>query len=105
MMLRMRVRAEVLCLTLVESAVVGDREVTLTEVAEVGVGVQGAGGLIPEELGLDGEPDITSRGTMLGDGVGEDVGDGTEQPCAHNTVHPHPVCRGRDSDVRQDVAL
>jgi hypothetical protein len=61
--------AEVLGLTLVEPAIIGDGEVTLTEGAKVGVGVQGARGLIPEELGLDGEPDVASRGAMLGDGV------------------------------------
>jgi hypothetical protein len=97
--------AEVLCLALVEPAIVDDREVTLTEGAEVGVGVQGAHGLVPEELRLDGEPDVASRGTMLGDGVGEVVDDGAKEPCVHHAIHPHPVGGGWDSDIRQNVAL
>jgi hypothetical protein len=91
--------AEVLGLALVEPAIIGDGEVTLTEGAKVGVGVQGARGLIPEELGLDGELDVASRGAMLGDGVGEVVGDGAEEPGAHHAIHPHPVDRGWDDDI------
>jgi hypothetical protein len=91
--------AEVLGLALVEPAIIGDREVTLTEGAKIGVGVQGARGLIPEELGLDGEPDVASRGAVLGDGVGEVVGDGAEEPCAHHAIHPHPVGGGWYGDI------
>jgi hypothetical protein len=97
--------AEVLCLVLVEPAIVGDGEVTLTEGAEVSVGVQGACGLVPKELRLDGEPDVTSKGTMLGDGVGEVADDGAEEPCAHHAIHPHPVGGGWDDDIQQNVAL
>jgi hypothetical protein len=54
--------AEILRLALVEPTVVSDGEVALTEVAKVGVGVQGAHRLIPEKLGLNGEPNARWRG-------------------------------------------
>jgi len=92
--------AEILRLALVEQTVVSDGEVALTEVAEVGVGVQGARRLIPEKLGLDGEPNVAGRGVTLGDGVGEVVGDGAEKPSPHDAVHPDPVGGGGNGDVR-----
>jgi hypothetical protein len=97
--------AEILCLALVLPAIVNDGKVALTEGPEVGVSVQGARGLIPEKLGLDGEPDVASEGTMLGDGVGEVVGDGAEEPSPNDTVHADPVGGGGDGGVREDMAL
>jgi hypothetical protein len=91
---------EILRLALVEPTVVSDGEVALTEGAEVGVGVQGTRRLIPEKLGLDGEPDVAGGGTALGDGVGEVVGDGAEEPSPHDAVHPDPIGGGGSGDVR-----
>jgi len=70
--------------------VVDDGQVALGEGAELLVGIEGARGAVPKELGLDGEPDGASRGTTLGDDVGEVVGDGAEKPGADDTVHPNP---------------
>jgi len=61
--------AEILRLALVEPTVVSDGKVALAEVAEVGVGVQGACRLIAEKLRLDGEPYGAGGGMALGDGV------------------------------------
>jgi hypothetical protein len=94
---------EVLCLVLVLPAVVNDREVTLTEGAKIGVGVQGARGLIPEKLGLDCKPDVAGGGTVLGDGVGEVVGDGAEEPGPHDTIHASRIGGGRNGGVREDM--
>jgi hypothetical protein len=97
--------AEVLSLALVAPAIVSDGEIALTEGPEVGVGVQGARGLIPEELGLNGEPNVAGGGAMLGDGVGEVVGDGAEEPSPHDTVHANPVGGVGSGGVREDMAL
>ena len=59
--------AGVLRLPLVEPAVIGDRKIALTEIAEVRIGEEGARRLISEELGLDGEPDGAGGGAALGD--------------------------------------
>jgi hypothetical protein len=42
---------------------------------------------------------------VLGNGVGEVVGDGAEEPCPHDTVHADPVSGGGDGGVREDMAL
>jgi hypothetical protein len=97
--------AEVLRLAFVLPAVVSDVEVALTEGAEVGVGEQSARRLIPEELGLDGEPEVASGGAVLGDGVSEVVGDGTEEPRAHDAVHPDPIGGGGNGGVGEHMAF
>ena len=82
--------AKILGHALEAAAVVDDRQIALSEGAELLVGVEGARGAVPKELGLDGEPDGASRGTTLGNNVGEVVGDGAEEPGTNDAVHPHP---------------
>jgi hypothetical protein len=72
---------------------------------EIGVGIQGACGLIPEKLGLDCKPDVAGGGTVLGDGVGEVVGDGAEEPGPHDTILAGPIGGGGNGGVREDMAL
>jgi hypothetical protein len=50
------------CHVLEVSAIIGDVEVTLAEVVELGVEVKGTRLLVPEELLLEGEPDVESGG-------------------------------------------
>jgi hypothetical protein len=61
--------------------------------------------LIPEKLGLDCKPDVAGGGTVLGDGVGEVVGDGAKEPGSHDTIHASPISGGRNGGVREDMAL
>ena len=82
--------AKILGHALEAAAVVDDGQIALSEGAELLVGVEGTGGAVPQELGLDGEPDHSSGGVALGDGVGEVVGDGAEEPGTNDAVHPHP---------------
>jgi len=82
--------AKILGHALEAAAVVDDRQIALSEGAELLVGVEGMGGAVPQELGLDGEPNHSSGGVALGDGVGEVVGDGAEEPGTNDAVHPHP---------------
>jgi hypothetical protein len=71
----------------VAAAVLSSRKVALSEGAESLVGVEGARCAVPEKLGLDGEPQDTSRCTTLGDHIGEVVGDGVVDPRQNNGVH------------------
>jgi hypothetical protein len=96
---------KILRLALVEAAVVNNGELTLTEGPKVSVGVQGARRLVPKELGFDGKPDVAGGGAMLGDSVGEVVGDGAEEPSPHDVVHPDPLGGVGKGDVRQNMAL
>ncbi|XP_062229134.1 uncharacterized protein LOC133926962 [Phragmites australis] len=97
--------AEVLGHPLVAAAILGDGEISLLEGSKLLVGVEGAGGTIPEKLGLDGEPGDTGSGTALGDGVGEIVGDGAEEPGVDDSIHAHLVQGGGRDVVGEDVAL
>ena len=82
--------AKILCHALEAAAVVDDGQIALSEDAELLVGVEGTGDAVPQELGLDCEPDHSSGGVTLGDGVGEVVGDGAEEPGTNDAIHPHP---------------
>ena len=82
--------AKILGHALEAAAVVDDGQIALSEGAELLVGVEGTGGALPQELGLDGEPNHSSGNVALGDGVGEVVGDGAEEPGTNDAVHPHP---------------
>jgi hypothetical protein len=42
---------------------------------------------------------------MIGDGVGEVVSDGAEEPSPNDTVHADPGDGGEDGGVREDMAL
>jgi len=96
---------EVLSHALEAAAVVDDGQVALGEGAELLISVEGTRGAVAKELGLNCKPDRTSRGATLGDGVGEVVGDGAEQPGADDAVHPHPGRRGRRNVVGEDMAF
>ena len=80
---------EILHHALEAAAVIDDGQITLGEGAELLVGVESIGCAVPEKLGLNGEPDHSSTGVVLGDDVGEIVGDGAEEPGMDDTVHPH----------------
>jgi hypothetical protein len=54
--------AEIICHTLESPVVVGDGEVTLVEVAELGIKVECPGFAIAEELRFDGDPGSASGG-------------------------------------------
>jgi hypothetical protein len=75
-------------------AVVGDGQITLAEVAELGVEVQCAGLSVPEKLRLDGEPSRLSRATAPHHGLGEVGGDGAVETGADDAVHPRPIRGG-----------
>jgi hypothetical protein len=68
------------------------------------VGVEGARRVVPEKLGLDGEPQDTSSGAVFGDRIGEVVCDGAVDPSQSNVVHGNPVGRVVDG-IRKHVAL
>jgi hypothetical protein len=61
-------------------AVVGDRQVALAELAELGVEVEGTGLLVPKELFLKGEPDGAGSGGAGHHGLSEVGGDGARVP-------------------------
>jgi hypothetical protein len=87
------------------AAVIIDRQVPLREDAELLISVQGTRCPIAKELGLDREPDGTSRGPTLGNDVSEFIGDGTKKPGADDAVHPDPG-RGRRIDgVGEDMGF
>jgi hypothetical protein len=80
--------AEVLCLALVEPAIVGDGEVTLTEGAEVGVGVQGAMASQMSRAEARCSETVSARSSVM-----------------VPKSHVHLVGGGWDGDIRQNVAL
>jgi hypothetical protein len=65
---------------LVLVTIICHRKITLTEVPEFGIAVDGAGFLMTEELILDGEPGGTGRGVAGDCSVGDVGGDGPDDP-------------------------
>jgi len=61
-------------------AVICNKKITLNEVLESGVEMEGAHRTIPKELGLDGKPCQARSGVALEDGVGEVVGNCASNP-------------------------
>jgi hypothetical protein len=61
-------------------AVVGDRQVALAEVTELGVEMEGTGLLVPKELFLEGEPDDAGSSGAGHHGLSEVDGDGARDP-------------------------
>jgi hypothetical protein len=76
----------------------------MSEGAEGLVSVEGACRAVPEELGLDSEPQDASSGVALRDRVGEVVSDGTVDPSQNNGVHVNPVGQVVD-DIEKHMAL
>ena len=61
-------------------AVICNKKITLNEVLESGVEMEGTYRAIPKELGLDGKPCRACSGVALEDGVGEVVGNCSSNP-------------------------
>jgi hypothetical protein len=67
------------------------------------IGIESASGVVPKELGFDGELDHAGGCAALGDGVGEVAGDGTKKPGSDDTIHPHLGRRSRGDGVGEDM--
>jgi hypothetical protein len=61
--------------------------------------------LIPEKLGLHGEPNSTSGGGALRDGIREIARDGANMPRPQDEVHTHPIWRVGCGDVGENMTL
>jgi hypothetical protein len=72
---------------------------------ELGVEVQGASVLVPEELVFEGEPRLTVRVRLVADDVLELDGDGSVESGEDHGVHQGPGPRRRGGDVVEDVVV
>jgi hypothetical protein len=86
------------------AAVLVHGEVPLREQVELGVEVQCASVLVPEELFFEGEPRLTTRVRLVVDDVLELDGDGSVEPGEDHGVHQGPGPGRRGGDVVEDVA-
>jgi hypothetical protein len=84
--------------------ILNDGEVSLDEVVEPRFKLDGAYFPVPEELGLDGEPDVSDSVSLGGDDLGEVIGEGVEDPGLDYAIHPIPIQRG-NRGVKVDVIL
>ena len=85
------------------AAVVDDVEVALLDVAELLVEDEGARLPVPKELGFNGEPSSASADPTIQHSVGEVGGEGAEDPRLDHAVHAHPVRRGGEGGVAEDM--
>ncbi|WVZ70559.1 LOW QUALITY PROTEIN: hypothetical protein U9M48_019218 [Paspalum notatum var. saurae] len=69
------------------ATVVGDGEVALLEVAELGVDVEVPSLKVAQELGLNSMPGASCRRTALHNGVDQVLGDGAVNPGTDDAVH------------------
>jgi hypothetical protein len=76
------------------TAVLGDGEITLYEVAKLRLELDRPCLPIAQELGFDVESGVPGSGALGGDDFGEVVGEGVENPGLDNAVHPIPVRQG-----------
>jgi hypothetical protein len=76
------------------TTVLGDREITLYEVAKLRLELDRPCLPIAQELGFDGEPGVPGSGALGGDDFSEVVGEGVENPGLDGTIHSIPVRRG-----------
>jgi len=82
---------KIICHTFEASAIICDEEVTLREAPELGVEVEGARLVVAEELGFHGDPGGMCGDAPCGDGLGEIIVDGPEDPGLDDAVHARPV--------------
>jgi len=82
-----------------------DGEITLDEIAELDVEVEGAGLPIAEKLVLQGAPDGTGGGDAIDHHLGEVGGDRAGDPGLDNAVHACPVWEVGRGKVDEDVTL
>jgi hypothetical protein len=87
------------------AAVLRDGQVPLTEVAELGVEMEGASLLIPEELILEGKPNGASRGIPREHRLRQVVGDGAGDPVLDDAVHAAPIRKIGRRGVLEDVII
>jgi hypothetical protein len=87
------------------AAVLRDGQVPLTEVAELGVEMEGASLLIPEELILEGKPNGASRGIPREHRLRQVVGDGAGDPGLDDAVHAAPIRKIGRRGVLEDVII
>jgi hypothetical protein len=87
------------------AAILVHREVPLREQVELGVEVQGASVLVPEEPFFEGEPRLTSRVRLVADDVLELDGDGSVELGEDHGVHQGPGPGRRGGDVVEDVVV
>jgi len=87
------------------AAEIGDGEVALDEVAELRLQLNGAGLPISEELRLDGEPGVTSCGSLGTDDLAKIVRERGDDPRLDDAVHPGPIGGNWDWRLFADMAL
>lgn len=83
--------AECICHALEATTVVGDGEVTLDEVAELHVSVEGVGLPVAKELSFNGKPGGTLRLVTSHHDLGKVRGDRAVYPGLDDVVHARPV--------------
>jgi len=85
--------------------VVSDGEVALGEGMELDVEEECACLAVPQEVSLHSDPKVTNRGVAAGDGLGEIIAEGGDDPGLDHVVHASQVQGIRGPGVKQNMVL
>jgi hypothetical protein len=87
------------------ATVLRDGQVSLAEVAKLGVEVEGARLLVPKELVLERKRGVASYGVLKYNGFHQVSGDGAGDPRLDDVIHVAPVRKVGRRVVLEDVIL